>query len=236
MSSSGLVDFQCHGYTHTWYESSDKLIGFYDGNQFLPHLKWNLNAGDKPFWLKKYNEMHVPLGYPIFEFKKSLELNKRFLPNTNFINECISCVKESGYDKEKLYAIYNNYKSRKLLGVYETYEESSERLKKELVKTREYIENLTNKDSSYIVFPGGGVNQEVKDFLKVNGFSLISKGDQLNKFNSKLFQVSRLAGFIDFKLGKYLNTVLNIPLIFCQLKRGHGNRFINKLTKLYKNV
>ena len=43
MSESGLVDFQCHGFTHTWYESSDKILNFFNGKDFTPHLKWNLN-------------------------------------------------------------------------------------------------------------------------------------------------------------------------------------------------
>ena len=74
MNDSGLVDFQCHGYTHTWYESSDKILNFFDGKVFTPHLKWNLNTNVKPFWLKKYNEMYLPLGYPIFEFKTPTKL------------------------------------------------------------------------------------------------------------------------------------------------------------------
>ena len=30
MTDSNLVDFQAHGYTHTWYESSQELIDIYD--------------------------------------------------------------------------------------------------------------------------------------------------------------------------------------------------------------
>ncbi len=231
MSDSGLVDFQCHGYTHTWYESSDKIINFFNGKDFTPHLKWNLNTNDKPFWLKKYNEMHVPLGYPIFEFKKSLELNKVFYPNPKFINDCVVEVKTNGYDKEQLLSIYNSYKTNNDLGEFETTIQTKNRFNKELLETRDYIQNLTGKDSSYIVFPGGGVNKEVRQFLKDNKFKLISKGNQLNGFDTKLFQVSRLAGFVDFKLGKFVNNLGNIPLLYLQLQRGHGNKLINKLIR-----
>ena len=231
MSESGLVDFQCHGFTHTWYESSDKILNFFNGKDFTPHLKWNLNPDDKPFWLKKYNEMHVPNGYPIFEFKKSLELNQVFYPNYKFINDCVLEVKNNGYDKEQLLSIYNLYKNKNNLGQFETKIQAKNRLYKELLETRDYIENLTGKDSSYIVFPGGGVNKEVRQFLKDNKFKLTSKGNQLNGFNTKLFQVSRLAGFVDLKLGGFINSLANIPLLYLQILRGQGKYFLNKLIK-----
>ena len=207
------------------------FIFMFNGKDFTPHLKWNLNTDDKPFWLKKYNEMHVPKGYPIFEFKKSLELNQVFYPNYKFINDCVLEVKNNGYDKLQLLSIYNLYKNQNNLGQFETKIQSKNRLYKELLETRDYIENLTGKDSSYIVFPGGGVNKEVRQFLKDNKFKLITKGNQLNGFNTKLFQVSRLAGFVDLKLGGVINSLANIPLLYLQILRGQGKYFLNKLIK-----
>ena len=133
MSVSGLVDFQCHGHTHTWFESSDKIIGFYDGKKLLPHLIWNLNPKLKPFWLTNLSNMKVPLGYPIFEYKKSLELQKAFIPNDDFIQECIQNAKNG---KDKLRKIYNDYKSKNKLGKFETNEESQIRLEMELMQTK----------------------------------------------------------------------------------------------------
>ena len=79
MTDSNLVDFQAHGYTHTWYESSQELIDIYDENNFFPHIPWNIQPEKKAYWL--LDPFKAPVGYPVFEYKKSLELEKRYYTN-----------------------------------------------------------------------------------------------------------------------------------------------------------
>lgn len=225
MSKSGLVDFQCHGFTHTWYESSDKILDFYDGNNFYPHIHWNNYISLKYNWLNQINKMKIPKGYPIFEFKKSLELENRFYPNKDFVNECIKNYSTNN-DKNQLFGFTSNYKKSK--GYYESNAKKLKRINREIVSTRKYIEGLTNKDASYFVFPGGGHNKEVIKILKKNGFKLVSKGLEPNNFNSNLFKISRLSAYHDFKFN-YLNLFLNLLFLQFQLFRVK----YNKISKLF---
>lgn len=218
MSTTGLVDFQCHGFTHTWLESSKKIIGFYGPETFYPHLNWNLHPELKPEWLRRFSEMTVPDGYPIFEHKKSLELQTAFIPNEDFIQECIEHAEEGC---AKLADIYEKYKRQNMLGVFESTEQSKKRMHRELTQTRKYLAELTGTEPRFLVFPGGGNSGDVEELCRDQGYKMISKGNTPNAFNSKNYRVTRYAGFHDFKL-PLLNEVLNILLLYTQLGRGRG--------------
>lgn len=233
MSDSGLVDFQAHGYTHTWYESSPKLIDIYDGNNFFPHLSWNLNPHKKPYWL--LNHFEVPIGYPVFEHKKSLELEKRFYLSKECIQELTASydIKKTKEQNVKSYKeIISNYKDNRNLGVYENENQSYERLMRELKTTREFISEITNKPVDYLVFPGGGSSKRVIGLCKEVGYKLISKGKELNIFGSNIYQIERYSAVYMFP--KKYSIFLNMIFLRLQLKRAKGDILVNKLFKFFK--
>ena len=233
MSDSGLVDFQAHGYTHTWYEYSFNLLDIFDGNNFYPHLSWNKFPERKPYWLSE--KLEVPIGYPVFEYKKSLELEKRFLLNKGCMDELISSydVNKTKEENIKIYKkIIIQYKERGEEGEYESDEQSAKRLIHELKGTRTYLTNITDKPTDYIVFPGGGNSQKVIEACKVAGYKLVSKGKELNQYNSKLYQVNRYSASYTFP--KLLNEKLNMIFLKLQLKRAKGRFFITKFFKLLR--
>lgn len=234
MSDSNLVDFQAHGYTHTWYESSPRLIDIYNGNNFFPHISWNLKPQKKPYWL--LDSFKPPLGYPIFEYKKSLELENRFILNEDCINELIASY-DSSKTKEEILKSYNtiikSYSDDGSIGEYETEKESYKRIMKELKSTREYIHDLTNKPVDYLVFPGGGSSKKILDFTKKFDYKLVSKGDDLNLFNSNVFQVERYSATYN-NFPKNLSNFLNILFLKLQLKRAKGNFLVTKLFNLLR--
>jgi len=238
MEKSGLVDIQAHGYTHTWYESSEKIIDIYDGTQILPWIHWNNNIEKKAKWLTNGSLEKIPHGYPIFENEKSLSNLKAFKLNKEFITESISLYNKNISKKENLENIKKlkeSYKKDKRLGIYETEHETEERLKKELLGTREYLKNILNKDINYLVWPGGGNNKMVQDLAYKYGFIVISKGEELNSFNSLNRKISRVAAYHEFK-PNFLNSYLNILFIHLQVLRASGNRFIDSLIKGIKRI
>lgn len=233
MSDSGLVDFQAHGFTHTWYESSSNLIDIYDGKNFYPHLAWNLEPYKKAHWL--LNKFEAPLGFPVFEYKKSLELERRFIVNQEYINAVMEKY-DTSLSKEENIESYKNIKSefenKQSLGRFETEEESYQRLMKELKTTRKFISEITNKPVDYLVFPGGGSSKKVVDLCKEAGYKLISKGKALNTFGSNLYQIERYSAVYMFP-EKY-SVFLNMIFLRLQLKRANGNVLVNKLFKILK--
>ncbi|WP_417873717.1 polysaccharide deacetylase family protein [Xanthomarina gelatinilytica] len=233
MSESGLVDFQAHGFTHTWYESSDSLIDVNDGNTFYPHLLWNNSPEIKPYWLTK--PISIAFGFPIFEFKKSLELDKRFIVNDIFVEEAINLFdtkKSKGENLLEIQRLRDEYIKRNALGRYESKEESHSRLMKELKGARLFIENIINKPVEYVVFPGGGNSEKVKELAREAGYKLISKGTRPNAFNSKIYQVERYSAAYGFP-AIFFNE-LNLLFLKLQLARANGNKLVNQVFKIIK--
>lgn len=232
MANTGLVDFQAHGNSHTWYEASDEIIDIYDGVNFYPHLLWNLNVEKKPYWLT--DEIKLEKGYPIFKYKKSLELEKRFFPNSDMIQELIKAFDENLSKEENLKNykdIIEYYKIQGLSGSYETEEQKKCRLETELLAAKNVLSEIIGKPVEYLVFPGGGNSFEVIDLCKKYGYRLISKGDKSNSYNSNIYQVHRLSGAYNFPLG---NILLNQFFLRFQLLREKGNNTALKLAKLLR--
>ena len=238
MEESGLVNIQAHGYTHTWYETSDIIIDLYDGTQILPWLHWNNNPEEKPTWLTNGSLEKIPHGYPIFQNEKSLSNLKAYKVNKEFINDSISIYDKNLTKEENLQKINklkDTYLNENKLGSYETEEKTYERLKKELLGTREYLKNILNKDINYLVWPGGGNNKKVQDLAYKYGFIVISKGEELNSFNSKNRKISRVAAYHEFK-PLFLNSYLNVLFIHLQILRANGNNVIDGIIKSIKKV
>jgi peptidoglycan/xylan/chitin deacetylase (PgdA/CDA1 family) len=233
MSDSGLVDFQAHGFTHTWYESSSKLIDICDEKNFYPHVAWNLQPNKKSHWL--LNKLQAPIGFPVFEYKKSLELENRFLLNEEFIFKAINSYDETktkDENLEKYNAIIASFEEENNLGRYESEEESTSRFIKELKTTKEFIYDITKKPVDYLVFPGGGSSKRVIDLCKEAGYKLISKGKELNTFGSNIYQIERYSAAYIFPV-KY-NIFLNVIFLRLQLKRAKGSLFVSKLFEILK--
>ncbi len=233
MSDSGLVDFQAHGYSHTWYESSDKLVDINNGEKFYPHLGWNKSPEQKPYWL--LNKVETNPAYPVFEFKKTLELSNRFFPNDILISRLLK-----SYDKEQSKSqnmevyqqIIEEFKENGEVGRFENKEEARQRLMHELEDTRNYISKITGKPTDYLVFPGGGLSDLTISLCKKAGYRLISKGSNLNLYGSNIYQVERYSATFTFP--KLVNEYLNLFFLKLQLKRAKGNLVVTKLFNLLR--
>lgn len=233
MNESGLVDFQAHGYTHTWYENSSKIIDIYNPKSFYPHIIWNSNRNNKPKWLTLNLSKEI-LGTPIFEYEKSLSNEKRFIPNSEFMDEAKNIYDVNiGFEdnRKNILSLYNRYKKENILGRWENSDERLIRWKQELHGAKYFLEKLLSKQIDYMVFPGGGNNIEVIELAKNAGYKLISKGQQFNQFNSNIFQISRLAGYHKFR---YMNASMNRLFFKAQIQRGKGDAVLNNIIKILK--
>jgi len=234
MEDSKLCDIQFHAKTHTWYENSPEIIDIYNGKKMYPHLLWNSNETLKPKWLKykKYAEH----GYPVFSHSKSLELEKRFIPSQEMVEEMLSSYSKDisvQQNISKYKKILFKYMKKKNEGRFEKHYEKEKRLHEELHLSRNKLSKLLNKDINYLVFPGGGNSRESVALTKKYGYRLISKGTSPNGFKSLNFQISRYAGFHKFK---FLNRFMNYLLFIFQLNRAKNTPFINLILKLKKYV
>ncbi len=238
METSGLVDIQAHGYTHTWYPVSDEIIDIYDGTQIEPWLFWNDHIDEKASWLTNSSLERIPLGYPIFKNEKSLSNLKAFKPNKKFIGACIDNYDTSKSKEENLSVqnkLRNEFSNSNKLGHYESDDEAHTRMIKELLGTREYLENILDKKVEYLVWPGGGNNEKVQQLAFDCGYKLISKGTELNSYNSKLTKISRVAAYHKFN-PKVLNPYLNVLFLQLQIWRANGNQTIDGMINSVKKL
>ena len=234
MAKSGLVDFQSHGYTHTWYPCGDEIIDLYNGTDFYPHLHWNLHTSKKANWLGNIEQLPIPKGYPIFEYKKSLSLDKVFIPNPNFIEDTVKLYDDNLSKEQNLLIVKElkaKYNKEDNLGRFETKYESQLRVKKELLESKEYISLLTGKPCEYIVYPGGGLTDNSFSLSREYGYKLVSKGKALNAYGTGNFQVFRQSAVYPFTR---MSVVLNNIFLRFQLARGEGNKFFEKISKILK--
>ena len=232
-----LVDIQAHGYSHTWYASSKKIIGVNKDTNLNPWIHWNENVSKKSSWLNDPELIgNYKLGYPIFENEKSLSNEKAFLPNKKFIEKCINLyIENKKISTSEVSLIADEFDKNGELGRFENVNETNERYRVELEGTRNYLEKILGRSVDYLVWPGGGNSEKTVNLALDYGYKLVSKGNKLNDFGSGVKQISRVAAFIQFK-PKILSPYLNLILIFVQISRASGNILIAKIVNFLKKV
>ena len=156
MQKSGLVDFQAHGLSHTWYNSSDKIIDIYDGKNFYPHLIWNNPKNDKSNWLTNFIEPEI--GTPVFEHKKSLELESVYKVDRLHIKKLIKLYNPKLNKKDNINLFKTYVEKNKEIGQYETPVESAVG-RKNLEVQKIFCQNY-RCSVNYLVFPGGGKSKK----------------------------------------------------------------------------
>ena len=236
MVEIGLVDFQAHGYTHTWYPVSSTVIDIIDNSSFYPHIYWNSDIKSKPHWLTKsdYNIEHF--NEVVFEYGKSLEVDKVFIVDEEALSKVYGDLDNSLDKKLRIQKLNEAFRTEgRNIGRYETDKEKTERLTRELKSTKEEVFSLTERPCDYVVFPGGGNTKEVLGLCKKVGYKQVSKGEKLNSANSNIYQINRMTGYHDFG-GRKKNLYGNLLLLRLQVKRGSGSSVVSYLISMVKRI
>jgi peptidoglycan/xylan/chitin deacetylase (PgdA/CDA1 family) len=175
-------------------------------------------------------------GYPVFEYEKSLANKRAFIPSDDFIRSAVSRYDASKTKAENLSTVQKlaaEHRAKQMLGRFESDEERLARIEKELLGTKQSLEEVTGKPVEYLVYPGGGHTPETDQLAFEYGYKLLSKGTTPNAFGSKLRNVQRFTGYYPFK-PKALSALLNMQLIRFQLARGQGSRAVHGLIQTAK--
>jgi len=160
MDRSDVFQFYPHAKTHTWYFKSDKVIDFHlPGDRYI-WLDWNRNRDAKPDWIAHFPTSKVPLGTPVFEFGKSLEV-RRFLVKEEVVDSFLARIasEEIPLVREDLQRAWREHITAfDSIGRLETDAEYHSRLREELTSVRDYLVQLLDKPLPYFCWPGGGRN------------------------------------------------------------------------------
>lgn len=235
MAESGIVEFQAHGYTHTWYECDDEIVDVFCGETKYRFLFWNKYPEEKPFWLTDNWQERIPKGIPVFKYEKSLNNTSRFFPNPKFVEECKELSQKTNnlVSLKTVKDLAEKFRNKNELGSFETGDEYSTRISHELEDNKIELEQIVGKPIDFLVWPGGGNNDRVQEVAFNAGYKMLSKGSKLNEFDCGRNKIFRVAGFIPFPI---LNKEINIIVLRLQILRSQGNWFIRNIIEAVRTI
>lgn len=184
MSASGLVDFQSHTMSHTWYPVSNKVICIYTEDMALeyPWLIWNSDPGNKPDYLNSPIPKFL-YGQPVFENGRSLGVRKYIISDAQQIE--INAIAESAMQHhvklELAVATINDqiYRQR-IWGRMETDQELHDRYYYEIAESKKSLEARLDKQVDFLCWPGGAYNDlgiRISHEVGYKASTLASRGD-----------------------------------------------------------
>jgi peptidoglycan/xylan/chitin deacetylase (PgdA/CDA1 family) len=206
MQSSGLVDIQSHGLTHTWYFSSPEIIDFHNPRDSYPWLAWNAYPERKYLWMTEDQRGFIPWGTPIYKHEKSLA-TRRYFPDKRLDTVLQDFVLKQGAEaffqskdwRTQLEQVVKEFqKIHGYHGYFETDMEYETRVYRELVESKKIIERELEKSVQFVCWPGGGYDEISVKIAKDAGYlaSIHSSWDRsikINRFGEDPSHVSRIS-------------------------------------------
>jgi hypothetical protein len=170
MHESGIIDFQSHARTHTWYYVSDKIIDFHHPHDAYVWLFWNTYPEKKHAWLNHAFQGCVPWGTPIYTHDQAL-LSRRYYEDPGLTQALVDYVARRGgpgfFDrgnwKPELFEVADQYRSSHGSGgVCETEAEYHNRVLDELSYSKETIEKNLHKNVDFLCWPCGDFTENLQ--------------------------------------------------------------------------
>jgi len=249
MQASGVMDIQSHTLTHTWYFRSDKIIDFHHPHDSYFWLAWNRFPERKYKWLDEQHIELVEYGTPVYEFGRSLGIRK-YYENKGLNEHLVKCVRKHGggdffqnnrwldilWDSTRDYQKSNGYR-----GFYEDDAEYQKRLIREIIYSKEVIEDNLNKKVDFLCWAGGAYTKEAYELALTGGHLATTKGITKNQFGNDPRMIHRIGAYLE--PGRYSESLLNtvfLPFFIMQIESYRGNPLANamlrSIQKIYRKI
>jgi len=176
IAADGRSEIQSHALSHTWYPKGGRIIDFRHPGDGYIWMTWNSHAARKPY-LQKDDPRLIEWGAPVYEHGKSLEV-RRYYPDPGLDRFLIDQVKDSGgegffrgdwrtvlFQKVKEYTTGHRLEERS-----ETEEEYEERIRHELRRSKEVIQEKLGTSVRLLCWPGGGITETALRIAKEEGY------------------------------------------------------------------
>jgi peptidoglycan/xylan/chitin deacetylase (PgdA/CDA1 family) len=178
MESSGNIDIQSHGLTHTWYFSSAEILDYHHPGDRYPWLAWNAHPERKYLWMTEDQQTFVPWGTPVYQHAKSLT-TRRYFPDESLDTILVDYVRSHGNEtffqtvdwRQQLEKVVTGYRqAHGERGRFESDAEYEARLHLELAGSKQMIEKQLGKTVDFLCWPGGGYNDTSVEISKEVGY------------------------------------------------------------------
>ena len=192
IESTGLVDIQSHTQTHTFFPTTDKIIGFHHPCDDLPWPDWNANQESKPFYMSMKDRVNNTYGSPIYPVKPAL-VARKILEHGGLTDHLTRFVAHNGglaffeHDSwlDELYKVTAEYVStEKVWYETETEEAQMTRVRTELEYSKIKIEKKLGKRVRYLCWPNGGWSDEAHSIALDIGYLATTAKGSPNEFAS----------------------------------------------------
>lgn len=153
MHNSGLVDFQGHSKTHTWYPISGEVVSNHTIDSLSKYywIYWNAYPEKKPYQINK-SIYTSHSDFVTFNYERSLA-SRRFI--TNFDEFSSSGMKS-------------------VTGDIETFDEMITRFREEIIWDKANLENLLQKELCFFCWPGGEMCKDSYIVFQQSGYKACS--------------------------------------------------------------
>lgn len=153
MHKSGLIDFQGHSRTHTWYPTAGEVLEQHNISSIEKYywIYWNAFPEKKPYIIdKSIYSSHSE--FVTFNYDRSLA-SRRFIPDGDEFSS-------SG--------------KKHVTGAVETDDEMIARFREEIIWDKANLENLLQKNLCFFCWPGGEMCKESYSVFKQSGYKACS--------------------------------------------------------------
>ncbi len=206
MHLSSLVDFQSHSMYHASVFRNKKLVDFINPDFEASLLNSTLNP------LEYTCGQKVKYGLPIYQWESNLTAKTRFLPDDNINSSCIEFVKSYGDSlffktsgwRNELYSHYARVKKESAVGKFQNYDERINEIKKDLLESRELIEDKLEKNVAHLCLPWYFGNKLTVSLAEETGYKFIYWGIKYMKSTNFIgdnpFYIKRINDYYIFSL------------------------------------
>jgi hypothetical protein len=209
MYESGVMDFQSHARTHTWYFNSDKIIDFHHPHDTYVWLCWNTYPEKKYAWLNHSFHEGVPWGTPIYAYDQAL-LTRRYYEDHSLTKALVDYIEQCGgigfFDrrdwKQELFEVAGQYRSSHASGgYYESEGEYLKRVRDELNYSKKTIGEKLNKSVDFLCWPCGDFTENLQRMAveESSYFATVTARKRPNQFGNDPSLIDRTYFRADYR-------------------------------------
>ncbi len=181
LASSGLLDVQSHGRTHTWVPISDAIIDFHRPGLPLRQLRWmwwNAFPERKPHWFQQIRHEDLPWGLPVYRSDLRLA-GPEFRVDPTLATVLTDFVARQGGRAFFDEARWRDYLDEVVTAHRQSAPSPEGRvdtdtfraaLRDELEGSRKILEDLTGREVRFMCWPNGGTCPQAFAMLEECGY------------------------------------------------------------------